>query len=56
VKELKMRPDISAIHAAARRERAAEMHRLVFAPIAAWFRRLKAAPAPASRALPAACS
>ena len=34
-----MRPDISKIHSAARRERAVEIHRLVFAPIAAWFRR-----------------
>lgn len=44
-----MRPDISSIHAAARRERAAEMHRLLFAPIGAWLRRLKTAPAPARR-------
>ena len=34
-----MRPDLLQIHAAARRERALAMHRLVFAPIAAWFRR-----------------
>ena len=39
-----MRPDLSAIHAAARRARAAEIHRLVFAPIAAWFRRPVPAP------------
>lgn len=53
-----MRPDISAVHAAARRARAVEMHRLVFAPIAAWFRRPKAAPAPARRAAaaPAGCT
>ena len=52
-----MRPDIAAIHAAARRERAAAIHRLVFAPIAAWLRGAKAAPAPARRAasVPAAC-
>lgn len=52
-----MRPDFAAIHAAARHARAVEMHRLVFAPIAAWFRRPKAAPAPARRAatVPAAC-
>ena len=52
-----MRPDIPAIHAAARRERALAIHRLVFAPIAAWFRRPKASPAPAGRAtaLPAGC-
>jgi hypothetical protein len=34
-----MRPDLQVIHAAARRERALAMHRLIFAPIAAWFRR-----------------
>jgi hypothetical protein len=34
-----MRPDLQQIHAAARRERALAMHRLIFAPIAAWFRR-----------------
>lgn len=53
-----MRPDLSSLHAAARRERAAEMHRLLFAPIAAWFRRLKAAPAPArsAAAVPAGCA
>ena len=34
-----MRPDLQAIHAAARRERALQMHRLIFAPIAAFFRR-----------------
>ena len=37
-----MRPDLSAIHAAARRERALAIHRLIFAPIAAWFRRPRA--------------
>jgi hypothetical protein len=48
---MKMRPDLSAIHAAARRERALAIHRLVFAPIAAWFRRPQAPKA----ALPAGC-
>jgi len=36
-----MRPDIEKIHAQARRERALAMHRLIFAPIAAFFRRPK---------------
>jgi hypothetical protein len=40
---MKMRPDIGKIHAAARRERALAMHRLIFAPIAAFFRRPKKA-------------
>jgi hypothetical protein len=53
---MKMRPDISSIHAAARRERAAEIHRLLFAPVAAWFRRLKAAPARRTAAVPAGCA
>jgi len=35
-----MRPEISKIHAAARRERALEMNRLVLAPIPARLRRL----------------
>jgi len=34
-----MRPDIAAIHAAARRERSAEMYRLIVAPIVRFFRR-----------------
>jgi len=34
-----MRPDLQQIHAAARRERALAIHRLIFAPIAAWLRR-----------------
>jgi hypothetical protein len=46
---MKMRPDLEKIHAAARRERAMAMNRLIFAPIAAFFRRpqkvdLRAAP------------
>ena len=51
-----MRPDLSAIHAAARRERAVEMHRLLIAPIVAWFRRAKAAPAGRAAAVPAGCA
>ena len=50
-----MRPDIQSLHAAARRERAAQMHRLLFAPIAAWFRRPKAAPARTAATAVAAC-
>ena len=34
-----MRPDLIALHAAARRERAAEMHRLIVAPILRFLRR-----------------
>ena len=34
-------PDLQQIHAAARRERALAMNRLIFAPIAAFFRRPK---------------
>jgi hypothetical protein len=34
-----MRPDLAQLHAAARRERALAMNRLIFAPIAAFFRR-----------------
>ena len=34
-----MRPEFQKIHAAARRERALAMNRLIFAPIAAFFRR-----------------
>jgi len=34
-----MRPDFIALHAAARRERARQLHALIFAPIAAFFRR-----------------
>jgi hypothetical protein len=46
-----MRPDLQQIHAAARRERALAMHRLIFAPIAGWFRspRKVRAPRPLSR-------
>ena len=36
-----MRPDLSKIHADARRERALAMNRLIFAPIVAFFRRPK---------------
>lgn len=36
-----MRPDLEKIHAAARRERALAVNRLIFAPIAAFFRRPK---------------
>jgi hypothetical protein len=36
-----MRYDLERIHAEARRQRAAEVHRLIFAPIAAFFRRPK---------------
>jgi hypothetical protein len=36
---MKMRPDLEKLHAQARRERALAMHRLIFAPIAAFFRR-----------------
>ncbi len=36
-----MRPDFAAIHAAARRERALAIHRLIFAPIVAFFRKPK---------------
>jgi len=41
-----MRPDIdlAALHAAARRQRAAEMHRLLVAPLVRFFRRPGAAP------------
>ena len=35
-----MTPDIFALQAAARRERAVEMHRLLVAPIVAFFRKL----------------
>jgi hypothetical protein len=56
---MKMRPDLSSLHAAARRERAAEIQRLLFAPIAAWFRRPKPAPRQAApvkaRTLSTAC-
>jgi hypothetical protein len=38
---MKMRPDLGSIHAAARRQRNLEMNRLIFAPIAAFFRRPK---------------
>jgi hypothetical protein len=34
-----MRPDINKLHAAARRHRAIQMHRLIFAPIVAFFRK-----------------
>ncbi|HEV7478284.1 MAG TPA: hypothetical protein VGO02_11180 [Burkholderiales bacterium] len=34
-----MRPDLAELHAAARRQRAIEIHRLIFLPIAAFFRR-----------------
>jgi hypothetical protein len=34
-----MRPDLIALHAAARRERAAELHRLIVAPVVRFFRR-----------------
>jgi hypothetical protein len=34
-----MRPDFVAVHAAARRERARQLHTLILAPIAALFRR-----------------
>jgi hypothetical protein len=40
---MKMRPDIATLHAAARRQRAAEVHRLIVAPIVAFFRRPKKA-------------
>ncbi len=40
-----MRPDLGSIHAAARRARAVEMHRLIVALFAALFRR-PAKPAP----------
>jgi len=36
---MNVRPDSQQIHAAARRERALAVQRLIFAPIAAWFRR-----------------
>ena len=52
-----MRPDLSSIHAAARRERALAIHRLIFAPIAAFFRRLqKPQRRNVTSAFPAACN
>lgn len=52
-----MRPDLQKIHAAARRERALAMNRLIFAPIAAFFRRLqKPRRRNVTSAFPAACS
>jgi hypothetical protein len=36
---MKMRPNLERLYAEAHRQRAAEVHRLIFAPIAAWFRR-----------------
>jgi hypothetical protein len=39
-----MTPDLQQLHAAARRERALAMNRLIFAPIAAFFRRPKREP------------
>ena len=38
---MNLRPDLQSIHAAARRERALAIHRYVFAPIVAFFRRPK---------------
>ena len=46
-----MRPDLAKLHAAARRQRAIEIHRLIFVPIAAFFRR----PSKAEQLRVAAC-
>jgi hypothetical protein len=52
-----MNIDIARIHAAARRDRALAMNRLVFAPLLALFRRpARPAPRKAAPAVPAACT